>query len=34
LPSQILGIISCDHHLLTYEWQLRYAQAEATFSDI
>jgi hypothetical protein len=34
LPSQIHNYIKCDHHLLTYEWQLRYAQAEAALNDI
>ncbi|KAF8808429.1 hypothetical protein BYT27DRAFT_7287047 [Phlegmacium glaucopus] len=34
LPSTLIGTIVCEHHFLTIEWRLCYAQAEATLGDI
>jgi hypothetical protein len=34
LPSETLGVCACDRHLLKYEWQFRYAQAEASLDDL
>lgn len=34
LPSETVGICVCDPHLLRYEWQFRYAQAETSLDDL
>ncbi|KAF8814361.1 hypothetical protein BYT27DRAFT_7219865 [Phlegmacium glaucopus] len=34
LPSAIVGVCVCEPHLLKYEWQFRYAQAEGSLDDL